>query len=83
MLKIVVQIKALLIRGGPPATRLEDRFAVVEDNTYIPYSQLYGHRNLSGESFRKLWFDVKMIASGTAVEFAVFAYAKRIGSSNV
>jgi hypothetical protein len=70
----------------PPPSRKEGsvkRFARIECKTNIPYSELESVRNPRGESFKKLWFDVKMVPSGAAVEFAVFAKGKRIGSSNV
>lgn len=59
------------------------RFATIDCKTNKTLSKLRGCKNASGETFKALDFEVRMVPSGAPVEFGVFIDGKRVGKSDV
>ncbi|KAG5806493.1 hypothetical protein H9Q74_007373 [Fusarium xylarioides] len=69
-----------------PPSRIEHsvkRFATIDCKTNKTLSMLRDYKNPSGETFKALDFEVRMVPSGAAVEFGVFIDGKRVGKSDV
>ncbi|TRX93941.1 hypothetical protein FHL15_005019 [Xylaria flabelliformis] len=69
----------------PPdrATLSVDILGTLQCNVDVLYSELPGFENITGDSWKKLIYEVEMVPSGASVEFAIYIDGRKQGGKSV